>query len=42
MKSLIQHIYVMDLSKYMKLRSGKQIKKPIGGKNKTKKNRKHN
>jgi hypothetical protein len=32
----------MDLSKYMKLRSGKQVKKPIGGKNKTKKNRKHN
>ena len=27
----------MDLSKYMKLRSGKQVKKPIGGKNKTKK-----
>ena len=26
----------MDLSKYMKLRSGKQVKKPIGGKNKTK------
>ena len=28
----------MNLSKYMKLRSGKQVKKPIGGKNKTKKN----
>ena len=27
----------MDLSKHMKLRSGKQVKKPIGGKNKTKK-----
>ena len=25
-----------DLSKYMKLRSGKQVKKPTGGKNKTK------
>lgn len=32
----------MDLSKHMKLRSGKQVKKPIGGKNKTKKNTKQN
>ena len=30
----------MDLSKYMKLRSGKQVIKPIGGKNKTKKYKK--
>jgi len=30
----------MDLSKYMKLRSGKQVKKPIGGRNKTKKYKK--